>query len=315
MSTEIISVTDNNKHLLLLPSCVSVHCQLRSTLNRFINSPHDYAAYIDQLYQSNNLRMCLFVRQEESNTKVIAIASYGRHLHVTNLMILDIFDIIVDKKERNQGLGTQLFRYLIDKAKHIGAIYMMLRCNLTDTTAQRFFFRQGMTITSFGFSTNQLKPLASAPEIQVIDITDLPDEQNYHWLSRAQVVHRQLHPVLSTDQQNYIDQIRIICQSNPTRILLAVNKDNQSGVLGLAAYRIFDNIQYKKHLNCDNLITDETKRSLGVGRCLINAIKDAARAANADCIRLGSGCERSRAHKFYYREGFIIDQFEFVLSL
>ncbi|CAF3268974.1 unnamed protein product, partial [Rotaria sp. Silwood2] len=55
-------------------------------------------------------------------------------------------------------------------------------------------------------------------------------------------------------------------------------------------------------------ITNENSRSLGVGRCLINYMKNVGNTLGIDKLILDSGCERGRAHKFYYREGFIINR-------
>ncbi|CAF3848553.1 unnamed protein product [Rotaria sp. Silwood1] len=282
-------------------------------LNRFTNSPRDYAAYIEQLCQSRDSYMYIVLRRQATDAIVVALAFYNYHLTTANASMLYIFDLIVDERERNRGLGTRLFQTLIQEGKRAGALSIVLQCDLTNTAAQRFFFRQGMMITSFGFSVDHLKPLPSSPDIQIIDITDLPKEENEDWLRRAQVVHRQFQPRLPTDPQKYIDQMRNICRTNSTRILLAISNDNERNVLGLAACRVFLSIQYIKRYNCDDLITDETKRSLGVGRCLVNAMKDAAHRVGAHRVTLDSGCDRSRAHKFYYREGFVIDQFEFTL--
>jgi GNAT superfamily N-acetyltransferase len=73
------------------------------------------------------------------------------------------------------------------------------------------------------------------------------------------------------------------------------------------------NIKYSKHIYCDDLVTDETKRSLGVGRSLMNYMKQEAIKLGLDKITLDSGCQRGRPHKFYHREGFHIDQFKFTL--
>lgn len=220
----------------------------------------------------------------------------------------------MDEKERNRGLGARLLGYLIDEANRDGALSIVLQCDLTHTVAQRFFLRQAMIISSLGFSVDHLEPLPCMAQAQVIDITDFSKEKNEYSLKRAQVVHQQLQPFLPTDPQKYISQISSICRNNPTRILLAVSHDNPKNVLGLATYRVIHNIQYTKRFYCDDLVTDESKRSLGVGRCLVNAMEDVARIAGADCVTLDSGCERQRAHKFYYREGFFIDQFEFTLK-
>ncbi|CAF4967328.1 unnamed protein product, partial [Rotaria sp. Silwood1] len=145
--------------------------------------------------------MYIVLRRQATDAIVVALAFYNYHLTTANASMLYIFDLIVDERERNRGLGTRLFQTLIQEGKRAGALSIVLQCDLTNTAAQRFFFRQGMMITSFGFSVDHLKPLPSSPDIQIIDITDLPKEENEDWLRRAQVVHRQFQPRLPTDPQ------------------------------------------------------------------------------------------------------------------
>ncbi|CAF5129466.1 unnamed protein product, partial [Rotaria sp. Silwood1] len=145
--------------------------------------------------------MYIVLRRQATDAIVVALAFYNYHLTTANASMLYIFDLIVDERERNRGLGTRLFQTLIQEGKRAGALSIVLQCDLTNTAAQRFFFRQGMIITSFGFSVDHLKPLPSSPDIQIIDITDLPKEENEDWLRRAQVVHRQFQPRLPTDPQ------------------------------------------------------------------------------------------------------------------
>ena len=56
----------------------------------------------------------------------------------------------------------------------------------------------------------------------------------------------------------------------------------------------------------DDLVTDEKRRSTGVGRALLSYLERKARAANLDNIsRSTSGTQRQQAHKFYFREGMV----------
>jgi GNAT superfamily N-acetyltransferase len=61
----------------------------------------------------------------------------------------------------------------------------------------------------------------------------------------------------------------------------------------------------------DDLVTDETRRSTGVGHALMEHLQDIARAAGCEQYTLDSGTHRQQAHKFYFREGMVISSFHF----
>ena len=61
----------------------------------------------------------------------------------------------------------------------------------------------------------------------------------------------------------------------------------------------------------DDLVTDETQRSRGVGRTLLNYLQDVARKAGCEQFTLDSGTHREQAHKFFFREGMVIASFNF----
>jgi len=309
MSQEIIVSFDEN--LLRLPSCLTIHTQLRPNLNRF--TPKDYADFMQKLCQTNQSCVCGIIRKNQSETIILALAFYRVHPTTFDTIRFEIYDLIVDEKERNYGLGTRLFQYLINQAKQYGAPSLVLQCDLTNTNAHRFFFRHGLTISSFGFCLNKIDLLENNNQINVIDITDLAENENKQLLIQAQGVFRQLRPHLPNDQKAFIDQIRNICQTGPAHMLVAISNDEKKDILGLAIYRISHNIKYSKYIYCDDLITDENKRSLGVGRSLINYMKNEAEKFGLNLIALDSGCQRGRAYKFYHREGFHIDQFELAI--
>ncbi|CAF4896007.1 unnamed protein product [Rotaria sp. Silwood1] len=293
--------------LLRLPSCLNVHAQLRPNLNKFTSD--EYVQFIQQL---NSINICGIIRKNESETNVLALAIYRNFLTTYDTVRFEIDDLIVDEKERNHGLGTRLINYLIQQAKQCDALQIMIHCDLNNTDAHRFLFRLGFTINVFEFYLKNTQLLESNQLIHIIDITDIIENENEQYLIQAYDIYRQLRPHLPDNQITYINQIRNICRTGPARIIIAINNNNE--VFGLATYRITYNVTYNKHIYCDDLVTNENNRSLGVGRCLINYMKNIGNTLGIDKLILDSGCQRGRAHKFYYREGFIINRFGFRMS-
>ena len=123
------------------------------------------------------------------------------------------------------------------------------------------------------------------------------------WLIRAEHVHRQLRPLLPAD---YAEKMARVLKD--ARIALAVKGDT---VLGLAVYRCYENSFDGLKFYIDDLVSDEARRSEGVGHALIGHLELVARTLGASGLVLDSGTQRTRAHKFYFREGFVIPAFNF----
>lgn len=126
------------------------------------------------------------------------------------------------------------------------------------------------------------------------------------WLVRAEQVHRQLRPHLPAD---YAAKMSRVLQD--ARLALAVKGDT---VLGLAVYRWHENTYDGLKFYIDDLVTDEISRSEGVGHALIVHLEEIARKLGASGLVLDSGTQRTQAHKFYFREGFVIPAFNFKKS-
>jgi GNAT superfamily N-acetyltransferase len=126
------------------------------------------------------------------------------------------------------------------------------------------------------------------------------------WLKKAEQVHRQLRPDLPGD---YMEKMWRVIEG--ARVALAVEHD---AVVGLAVYRWHENTCDGIKFYVDDLVTDETRRSRGVGHALIEHLEGVARNLGANGIMLDSGTQRTRAHKFYFREGFVIPAFNFKKS-
>jgi len=84
---------------------------------------------------------------------------------------------------------------------------------------------------------------------------------------------------------------------------------------GVMGFRTETRFYCGRMIYVDDLVTDETQRSSGVGQALIDWIKQEARKLSINNIILDSGTHRSRAHKFYFREGFHIGGFNFRIDL
>lgn len=126
------------------------------------------------------------------------------------------------------------------------------------------------------------------------------------WLPRAEPVHRQLRPHLPDDYAAKMTRVL-----NGAHMVLATDGE---AVLGLAVYRWHENTFDGVKFYIDDLVTDETYRSSGVGHALIAHLGTVARGLGASGLVLDSGTQRTRAHKFYFREGFVIPSFNFKKS-
>jgi hypothetical protein len=141
--------------------------------------------------------------------------------------------------------------------------------------------------------------------MEIIRITD--DARKVlepEWLSRAEAVHRQLRPQLPV---GYVEKMKRVFATGG-EMCVAVVSDN---VVGLAVFRSFENTHVGTKFYVDDLVTDETRRSSGVGRALIEFLGSLANKRGGSTIELDSGTQRTSAHRFYFREGFVIPSFAF----
>lgn len=141
-----------------------------------------------------------------------------------------------------------------------------------------------------------------------MNLIEITDEKGRviapEWLRRSETVHRQLRPQLPAA---YAEKMQRVFDGGG-RMLVAADGVN---VLGLAVYRIQENTHANLHLYVDDLITDETQRSKGIGHALLLWLEQAARAQGCHALTLDSGTQRFRAHAFYFRERMAATAFHF----
>jgi len=124
-------------------------------------------------------------------------------------------------------------------------------------------------------------------------------------LAAAEPVHRQLRPHLATDYAAIMAGIF----TDGGEMIVAV--DDAGAVLGIAVYRCFRNTFSGIRFYVDDLVVDAAQRSLGMGRLMIAWLQQEAARRGARGLELESGTQRTQAHKFYFREGFVITSFSF----
>jgi len=128
------------------------------------------------------------------------------------------------------------------------------------------------------------------------------------WLQKAEAVHRQLRPQLP---RNYAAKMQRVFAGGG-RMVVCV----QGGrVCGLAVYRVMENTHAGIHMYVDDLVTDEQRRSSGVGHALMQWLERRARKLSCSALTLDSGTQRQRAHAFYLRERMFITSFHFDKAL
>jgi GNAT superfamily N-acetyltransferase len=141
--------------------------------------------------------------------------------------------------------------------------------------------------------------------MRIVEITDdsgavaEPD-----WLGKAEAVHRQLRTALPADYRGKMRRVF----AGGARMCVAVDG---ADVTGVAVYRVHENTFQGRQLYVDDLVTDERRRSAGVGRALLGHLERKARAADLENLALDSGTQRQQAHKFYFREGMVVTSFHF----
>jgi len=128
------------------------------------------------------------------------------------------------------------------------------------------------------------------------------------WLARAESVHRQLRPGLPED---YAGRMRAIFAGGG-RMTLALLEGRPAGV---AVWRLLLKTSAGLELYVDDLVTDETRRSAGVGATLLQYLERCARERGCALLSLDSGTQRHRAHRFYFREGMAASAFHFTKPL
>lgn len=109
-------------------------------------------------------------------------------------------------------------------------------------------------------------------------------------------VMRELRPHVS--EADFLPQVRRQEQQG-FRLALA-SLDGRP--VGVAGFRVSENLFYGQNLYVDDLVTLPGDRSRGVGAALLEWLYQLAKAEGCAHFHLDSGVQRKDAHRFYERE-------------
>lgn len=141
--------------------------------------------------------------------------------------------------------------------------------------------------------------------VNVVPVTDASGGiTNAEMLAGAEEVHRQLRDKLPADYAGRMKEIF----ANGSEMAVAVEDGR---VAGITVFRVIEKTLTGREMHCDDLVTDQTRRSSGVGHALMEYLERVGRERSCEVLSLDSGTQRQQAHKFYFREGLPITAFHF----
>lgn len=126
----------------------------------------------------------------------------------------------------------------------------------------------------------------------------------------ARSVMRQLRP--QVPEAVYLETVRRMMQADGYLQAAVFEGDT---VVAVAGYRFMEMLYAGKTLYVDDLNTDETRRSRGHGKMLMDWLKREAKERGCVQLQLDSGVQREQTHRFYFREGLTINCYHFRIDL
>jgi GNAT superfamily N-acetyltransferase len=91
--------------------------------------------------------------------------------------------------------------------------------------------------------------------------------------------------------------------------------EDEGAVVAVAGFRVMEVLATGRTLYVDDLVTDDTRRSRGYGKAMLDWLQAYARDAGCAIFSLDSGTHRQEAHAFYFRERMRITSFHFAKKL
>jgi len=120
---------------------------------------------------------------------------------------------------------------------------------------------------------------------------------------------RDLRPHIAEDQ--FLSRVRSQ-ETSGYRLAFAQAPD---GVVAVAGFRLCENLAWGRFLYVDDLVTLPIHRSKGYGAGLLSWLMEYAAKEGCLQLHLDSGIQRKEAHRFYEREGMMMNCLHFVANI
>jgi hypothetical protein len=143
-STTIIAITDNlDANETWLAASESLHRQLRVALP----AATSYVEHMKRMF-AEGAEMAILVENDAPK----ALAVFRRMLTTFHGRRFYVDDLVTDEASRSRSHGGRLLAWLEARARQTGCDYFDLSSGVQRDRAHRFYFRNGLTISSFSFS-------------------------------------------------------------------------------------------------------------------------------------------------------------------
>ncbi|WP_421989786.1 GNAT family N-acetyltransferase [Roseococcus sp.] len=86
-------------------------------------------------------------------------------------------------------------------------------------------------------------------------------------------------------------------------------------VLACVVFRVAESLSYGRHVSIEEIATVQDARARGLGRILMDHVRDHGRAEGCASIHLNSGLGRAATRRFYHRYGMDISSFHFKMEI
>jgi GNAT superfamily N-acetyltransferase len=137
-----------------------------------------------------------------------------------------------------------------------------------------------------------------------IELVELPP--GHERLGQALEVMRALR-----DTRTRAELERLHAEGHPSGGYRIVALFDAGECRAVAGFRVLTSFAHGRHLYIDDLVTAEPWRSHRYGERIDEHLRAVARAEGCEQVRLDSGVQRRRAHRFYFRRGYAIESFNF----
>lgn len=85
--------------------------------------------------------------------------------------------------------------------------------------------------------------------------------------------------------------------------------------IGVSGYWIGNKLYCGKYLEIDNFTVAESHRSKGIGKLMVDWLTEEAKSNGCELVMLDAYVENFKAHRFYYREGFVARGFHYLKKI
>jgi len=139
----IVHITDASGKIVepaWLKRAESVHRQLRTAL------PADYEGKMKRVF-AGGARMCVAAEGDV----VRGVAVYRINENTFEGLHLYVDDLVTDERQRSRGVGRALMEHLQGLARAARCEAYTLDSGTQRAQAHKFYFREGMVVTSFHF--------------------------------------------------------------------------------------------------------------------------------------------------------------------